>query len=125
MSSTTFRFFQFAAPARFYALAGALIPWFWAAFAALATLAALGYFVVFLLLSAYEPSALTRPVTGGLSTGLLLGLVQVPVTWLAVVLYECTARRYVDPLAARVRRHAPPDPLPRTPDHDGLVEPGR
>ncbi|MDQ0791027.1 DUF485 domain-containing protein [Streptomyces sp. B3I8] len=90
-----------------------------------ATLAALGYFVVFLLLSAYEPSVLTRPVTGGLSTGLLLGLVQVPVTWLAVVLYECTARRYVDPLAARVRRHAPPDPPPRAPDHDGLVEPGR
>jgi uncharacterized membrane protein (DUF485 family) len=90
-----------------------------------ATLAALGYFVVFLLLSAYEPAVLTRPVTGGLSTGLLLGLVQVPVTWLAVLLYEGTARRYVDPLAARVRRNTPPDPLPGNSGPDGLVEPGR
>ena len=90
-----------------------------------ATLAALGYFVAFLLLSAYEPSVMTRPVTGGLSTGLLLGLGQLPVTWLAVLLYECTARRYVDPLAARVRRHTPSDPPGRAGGGEGLVGPGR
>jgi uncharacterized membrane protein (DUF485 family) len=91
-----------------------------------ATLAALGYFVVFLLLSAYEPAVMTRPVTGGLSTGLLLGLVQVPVTWLAILLYEGTARRYVDPLAARVRRHTPPDPLAGAPEGStALRGPGR
>jgi heme exporter protein C len=33
---TTTRLYQFASPARFYRLAGALVPWFWAAFAALA-----------------------------------------------------------------------------------------
>ena len=49
---------------------------------------------------------MTRPAPGGLPTGLLLALVQLPVTWLAVILYEFTARRYVDPLARRVRRQS-------------------
>ncbi|MFI8189860.1 DUF485 domain-containing protein [Streptomyces sp. NPDC085946] len=71
-----------------------------------ATLTALGYFVVFLVLSASAPSFMTGTVTDGVPTGLLLALVQVPVTWLAIWLYERTARRHVDPLAARIRRHA-------------------
>ncbi|MGV9255268.1 DUF485 domain-containing protein [Streptomyces sp. NPDC003697] len=74
-----------------------------------ATLTALGYFVLFLLLSAYAPSFMTGTVTGGLTTGLLLALAQLPVTWLAIVLYERTARRSVDPLADRIRRQADPD----------------
>ena len=40
--SARFRIFQFAAPARFYALAGWLVPWFWAA---TAVLAAAGLFI--------------------------------------------------------------------------------
>ncbi|MCL6667873.1 DUF485 domain-containing protein [Streptomyces panaciradicis] len=71
-----------------------------------ATLAALGYFAVFLTLTVRLPSLMTRPAPGGLPTGLLLALAQLPVTWLAVLLYEVTARRYVDPLARRVRRYA-------------------
>lgn len=71
-----------------------------------ATLTALGYFVLFLILSAFAPSFMTSTVTDGLPTGLLLALVQVPVTWLAVALYEQTARRRVDPIADRIRRHA-------------------
>lgn len=43
-------------------------------------------------------------VSGGLPTGLLLGLLQVPVTCLAIGLYEYTARRRVDPIADRIRR---------------------
>ncbi|MFI5963225.1 DUF485 domain-containing protein [Streptomyces asoensis] len=78
-----------------------------------ATFAALGYFAVFLGLTVEAPSVMTRPAPGGLPTGLLLALVQLPVTWLAVILYEFTARRYVDPLARRVRRG--PDPVP----HEG------
>ena len=50
---------------------------------------------------------MARPLVGGLPTGLVLALSHVPVTWLAVLLYERTARRYVDPLALRVTRHAP------------------
>ncbi|ULR51196.1 DUF485 domain-containing protein [Streptomyces deccanensis] len=68
-----------------------------------ATLTALGYFVLFLLLSAFAPSFMTGEVSGGLSTGLLLGLIQVPVTCLAIWLYEHTARLRVDPLADRIR----------------------
>lgn len=71
-----------------------------------ATLTALGYFTLFLLLSAYAPGFMTGTVTDGLPTGLLLALVQLPVTWLAIALYERTARRRVDPLADRIRREA-------------------
>ncbi|MFI6340081.1 DUF485 domain-containing protein [Streptomyces sp. NPDC050535] len=69
-----------------------------------ATLTALGYFVLFLLLSAFAPGLMTSEVSGGLSTGLLLGLLQLPVLCLAIGLYEYTARRSVDPMAARIRR---------------------
>ncbi|OQR63615.1 hypothetical protein B6E66_13320 [Streptomyces maremycinicus] len=76
-----------------------------------ATFAALGYFAAFLTLTVEAPSVMTRTAPGGLPTGLLLALVQLPVTWLAVLLYEFTARRYVDPLARRV--HGRPRPVPR------------
>ena len=71
-----------------------------------ATLTALGYFVLFLVLSAFAPSLMTGTAAGGVPTGLLLAVGQVPVTWLAVALYEATARRRVDPLAALIRRQA-------------------
>ncbi|MFJ8593665.1 DUF485 domain-containing protein [Streptomyces sp. NPDC093598] len=71
-----------------------------------ATLTALGYFVLFLILSAFAPSFMTSSVTDGLPTGLLLALIQVPVTWLAIALYEQTARRRVDPIADRIRKQA-------------------
>jgi uncharacterized membrane protein (DUF485 family) len=71
-----------------------------------ATLTALGYFTLFLVLSAYAPSFMTSDVTAGLPVGLLLALVQLPVTWLAIALYEYTARRHVDPLADRIRRQS-------------------
>ncbi|MEV0176502.1 DUF485 domain-containing protein [Streptomyces sp. NPDC050803] len=74
-----------------------------------ATLTALGYFLLFLVLSATAPSFMTSTVTDGMPTGLLLALVQLPVTWLAIALYEHTARRYVDPLADRIRRQAAVD----------------
>ncbi|MEV5611093.1 DUF485 domain-containing protein [Streptomyces sp. NPDC052225] len=68
------------------------------------TLTAIGYFLTFLVLSAFAPSLMTRAVTGGLSLGLLIGLCQFPVTCFAVYVYEHTARRRVDPLAYRLRR---------------------
>ncbi|MGX1562191.1 DUF485 domain-containing protein [Streptomyces sp. NPDC055506] len=71
-----------------------------------ATLTALGYFTLFLILSAFAPSFMTSSVTDGLPTGLLLALIQVPVTWLAIALYEQTARRRVDPIADRIRKQA-------------------
>ncbi|MFE7647082.1 DUF485 domain-containing protein [Streptomyces phaeoluteigriseus] len=71
-----------------------------------ATLTALGYFVLFLVLSAFAPSLMTSRVSTGLPLGLLLALVQLPVTWLAIALYETTARRRVDPLADRIRKQS-------------------
>lgn len=74
-----------------------------------ATLTALGYFTLFLILSAFAPSFMTGEPTDGLPTGLLLALAQIPVTWLAIALYEHTARRRVDPIAARIRRQSEVD----------------
>ncbi|MER6674910.1 DUF485 domain-containing protein [Streptomyces sp. NPDC000983] len=74
-----------------------------------ATLTALGYFVLFLVLSAAAPSVMAGEVTDGLPTGLLLALIQLPVTWLAIAVYEHTARRRVDPLAERIRKQAEVD----------------
>ncbi|QOV37848.1 DUF485 domain-containing protein [Streptomyces ferrugineus] len=71
-----------------------------------ATLTALGYFTLFLILSAFAPGFMTGTVADGLPAGLLLALLQLPVTWLAIGLYEHTARRYVDPLADRIRKEA-------------------
>ena len=70
---------------------------------------ALGYFTLFLVLSAFAPSVMTSSVTDGLPTGLLLALVQIPVTWLAIALYEHTARRHVDPIADRIRAQSAVD----------------
>jgi uncharacterized membrane protein (DUF485 family) len=71
------------------------------------TFAVLGCFTLFLGLTAGCPGLMDRPVAGGLSTGLVLALSQIPATWLAVLVYESTARRYVDPLARRVNRSTP------------------
>ncbi|MFE0513118.1 DUF485 domain-containing protein [Streptomyces sp. NPDC058964] len=71
-----------------------------------ATLTALGYFTLFLVLSAIAPDFMTSTVTDGIPAGLLLALIQLPVTWLAIALYEHTARRHVDPIADRIRRQA-------------------
>ncbi|MEU1460271.1 DUF485 domain-containing protein [Streptomyces sp. NPDC005727] len=71
-----------------------------------ATLTALGYFTLFLVLSAYAPDVMTRDLADGIPAGLLLALLQLPVTWLAIALYEHTARRHVDPLADRIRKEA-------------------
>ncbi|MEU2617724.1 DUF485 domain-containing protein [Streptomyces sp. NPDC007157] len=69
-----------------------------------ATVTALGYFAAFLTLTVKAPSLMARPGPGGLPTGLVLALVQIPVTWLAVLLYEAAAHRFVDPLARHARR---------------------
>lgn len=70
------------------------------------TFTALGYFVLFLALSAYAPGLLGHHVSGSLTAGLLLGLCQLPVMITAIAVYEWTAQRTVDPLAAAIRHQA-------------------
>ncbi|MGK3940513.1 DUF485 domain-containing protein [Streptomyces caeruleatus] len=74
-----------------------------------ATLTALGYFTLFLVLSAWAPSFMASGLTDGLPAGLVLALLQLPVTWLAIAVYERTARRRVDPLADRIRKQSEVD----------------
>ncbi|MFE5615127.1 DUF485 domain-containing protein [Streptomyces sp. NPDC056470] len=71
-----------------------------------ATFTALGYFVIFLFLSGYAPSMMTSSISGDLTTGLVLGLLQLPVALAAIALYERIARKNVDPLAAAIRERA-------------------
>ncbi|MGX1883225.1 DUF485 domain-containing protein [Streptomyces sp. NPDC055287] len=69
-----------------------------------ATLTALGYFTLFLILSGFAPGLMGSELPGGLNTGLLLGLCQLPVTLVAIAVYEQSARHRVDPLAGELRR---------------------
>lgn len=71
-----------------------------------AALTAFGYFVLFLVLSAFAPSVMTTSVVDGLPAGLLLAVLQIPITWVAIAVYERTARRRVDPIADRIRKQA-------------------
>ncbi len=82
----------------------------------MAALAALGYFAVLLTLTVKAPAFMARPAPGGLPTGLPRAVVQVPVSWLAVMLFEYAARRLVDPLARKVSQYGPP------PDADGRAQ---
>jgi heme exporter protein C len=74
----TFRFFTYAAPSRFYALAGKLVPWFWAA---AALLAAAGLYLGF----AVAPTDATQ---GEVYRIIFL---HVPAAWMSMVLYLAMA----------------------------------
>ncbi|MEW2044118.1 DUF485 domain-containing protein [Streptomyces sp. NPDC005476] len=73
-----------------------------------ATLAALGSFVVYVVLSCYAPELMGATMVGELSLGMALGVFQLVVTFAAVSWYGRGARRSVDPLARAVRERAVP-----------------
>lgn len=91
----------------------------------IATFTALGYFVIFLFLSGYAPSMMTSNITGGLTTGLVLGLLQLPVALAAIALYERIARKRVDPLAAAIRERAEQAAAAAAPRPERQSRPGR
>ncbi|WP_176604110.1 DUF485 domain-containing protein [Streptomyces abyssomicinicus] len=68
-----------------------------------AGLTLLGFFALYVLLTVFAPSLADARPGGGLSLGLLLALLQLPLTMLALFAHEHTARRRVDPLVDRVR----------------------
>jgi uncharacterized membrane protein (DUF485 family) len=67
------------------------------------TLAALGSFVVYVVLSCWAPDLMGSKIAGELSLGMGLGILQLLVTFAAVVWYGRSAERSVDPLAQAVR----------------------
>ncbi|AZQ39903.1 DUF485 domain-containing protein [Streptomyces cyaneochromogenes] len=72
------------------------------------TLTALGSFVVYVVLSCYAPGLMGSRITGELSLGMALGVLQLVVTFAAVFWYGRSAQRSVDPLARAVRERSVP-----------------
>ncbi|MER5475040.1 DUF485 domain-containing protein [Streptomyces sp. NPDC002685] len=70
------------------------------------TFTALGSFVVYVVLSCYAPELMGARITGELSLGMALGILQLVVTFAAVFSYGRSAQRSVDPLARAVRERA-------------------
>lgn len=72
----------------------------------ISTLTALGSFVAYVVLSCYAPGLMGSKITGELSLGMALGVLQLVVTFAAVFWYGRSAQRSVDPLAHAVRERA-------------------
>ncbi|MET7652809.1 MULTISPECIES: DUF485 domain-containing protein [unclassified Streptomyces] len=72
------------------------------------TLAALGSFVAYVVLSCFAPDLMGSKIAGELSLGMALGVLQLVVTFAAVFWYGRSAERSVDPLARAVRERAVP-----------------
>ncbi|MET8581448.1 DUF485 domain-containing protein [Streptomyces collinus] len=70
------------------------------------TLTALGSFVVYVLLSCCAPDLMGTEIAGDLSLGMAVGILQLVVTFAAVLWYGRSARRSVDPLARAVRERS-------------------
>ncbi|WP_030348169.1 DUF485 domain-containing protein [Streptomyces sp. NRRL S-1022] len=70
------------------------------------TLAALGSFVAYVLLSCWAPDLMGSEIAGALSLGMGMGILQLLVTFAAVFWYGRSARRSVDPLAQAVRERS-------------------
>ncbi|MGH3310023.1 MAG: DUF485 domain-containing protein [Streptomyces sp.] len=67
------------------------------------TFAALGYFTGYLCMAGFLPDVMDTLLFGTLNLGVVLGLLQIPITLLTVIGYEYVARTSVDPAAHRVR----------------------
>jgi len=66
----------------------------------------LSWYLTYVLLAAYAPGLMSRPVLGTVNLGLLLGLSQFVTTVVIMLLYGRFARRHVDPEVAALRERA-------------------
>ena len=66
----------------------------------------LAWYLTYVLLAAYWPSLMSRPVLGSVNLGLLLGLSQFVTTIVIMLLYSRFARRHIDPDVAALRERA-------------------
>jgi len=63
----------------------------------------LSWYLVYVLLAAYAPGFMSRPVAGNINVGLLIGVLQFVSTFLIATIYVSYANRNIDPAAARLR----------------------
>lgn len=70
----------------------------------------LTWYLTYVLLAAYAPGLLARPVLGTVNLGLLLGLSQFVTTVVITLLYGRFAKRHLDPDVVRLRRRAGAEP---------------
>jgi uncharacterized membrane protein (DUF485 family) len=64
------------------------------------------WYLTYVLLAAYAPGLMSRPVLGHVNLGLLLGLSQFATTVVIMLLYGRFAKRHVDPEVAALRERA-------------------
>ena len=67
------------------------------------------WYLTYVLLGAYAPGLMTRPVWGSVNLGLLLGLSQFLTTVVIMLGYSWFARRHIDPDVAALRERAGAD----------------
>ena len=68
------------------------------------------WYLTYVLLAAYAPGLMSRPVLGNVNLGLLLGLSQFVTTVLIMVGYGRFTRRHIDPEVAALRERAGAEP---------------
>jgi uncharacterized membrane protein (DUF485 family) len=64
------------------------------------------WYLTYVLMAAYAPGVMSRPVFGSVNLGLLLGLSQFVTTIVIMLLYSRFARRHIDPDVAALRARA-------------------
>jgi uncharacterized membrane protein (DUF485 family) len=67
------------------------------------TIAALLWYLAYVLLAAYAPDFMAQPLWGNINVGLVLGLLQFVTTFLITGLYIRYAGRVLDPASTRIR----------------------
>jgi uncharacterized membrane protein (DUF485 family) len=66
----------------------------------------LGWYFAYVLLSAYDPVFMSRPVLGSVNMGLVLGMLQFVTTGALTILYGRYARSQIDPRIDKIREQA-------------------
>jgi uncharacterized membrane protein (DUF485 family) len=66
---------------------------------------ALAWYFLYVLLAAYAPAFMGRPVIGNINIGLILGLLQFVTTFAITAVYIRYAERVLDPASSRIREH--------------------
>ncbi|WP_153532592.1 DUF485 domain-containing protein [Actinomadura macrotermitis] len=81
----------------------------------------MGWYLLYVLLSAFARGLMAQPVIGNINVALLLGVLQFASTFLLAWCYTAYARRVLDPLAQVLRAEAdqaPGVPFARRAPHD-------